>query len=213
MGISIWGMSSGFQGKNGGNIGRWVDGKNVVGPLPHPSQKPATQGQLDSRAKFSLLTSFVNAMLPLVDAGMQFVRTGGQTSSNAAFKVNYPNVTGVSPNFTMDYPKVVFSKGSLSKPGTPEVETAVVAEVKFNWTNVFNEGYGAGTDEISVMVYNPLKDQFVFKTAAAVRSALTYTLLLPADFSGDTVQCYISAVAADGKKVSDSQFIGAIAIL
>jgi len=213
MGKAIWGTSGGFQGKNGANIGRWVEGQNQVGPLPHPSQKPATTGQISSRAKFTFLTSFVNRIAPLVKTGLAFVLKPRQSAVNAAFEDNYANVTGVYPAFTMNYPGFLFSKGLLSVPASPEVEAAVAAQVEFNWLASFNEGYGAATDTISVMIYNPAKDQFVFKTAAALRSALTYTLMVPADFSGDLVHCYVSAVAADGERVSNSYYTASVTVM
>ena len=57
MGKAIWGTSGGFQGKNGANVDRWLDGQNIVGPLPHPSHTPATTAQINQRIKFALVTS------------------------------------------------------------------------------------------------------------------------------------------------------------
>jgi len=62
-------------------------------------------------------------------------------------------------------------------------------------------------------VYNPLKDLFVVANGAATRSALSYDMALPTDFSGDTVQVYMAFVSADNKKVSNSYYAGATAIL
>jgi hypothetical protein len=46
----------------------------------------------------------------------------------------------------------------------------------------------------------------------AVRSALTFQLELPAEYSGDTVHCWMALVSADGKLVSNSQYVGTAVI-
>lgn len=48
---------------------------------------------------------------------------------------------------------------------------------------------------------------------AVPRSALTYTMNLPADYGGDTVHAYMSFVAADGKMASNSKYLGIMVII
>ena len=214
MGIQHWGAFGGFQKKTGALVGHWVNGQNVITAVPHPSLEPPTVKQLDVRAKFRLVQSFVLMMGPLVKTGYEFVRKEKQSAMNAAFSYNYRNaLTGVSPNFVMDYPKVVYSRGMLSEAYNPEVATTVPAELTFSWLNEFSEGFGDGTDRATVMAYNPAKDKFVFKTGAVARSALTYTLLVPGDFAGDNVHCYMSFVTMDGKRVSESVYVGMISVM
>ena len=90
---------------------------------------------------------------------------------------------------------------------------AVAATIQFNLLATLATGIGALTDMATVVVYNEAKDQFVTLANAAARSALTYNLSVPADFSGDDVQCYISFVAADGKTASDSSYLGEFTVL
>lgn len=63
------------------------------------------------------------------------------------------------------------------------------------------------------MVYNPDKDKFVTPQGAVVRSALAYSLQLPADWSGDTVEAYLSLASADGELVTDSFYVGSFLVL
>ena len=122
-------------------------------------------------------------------------------------------MSGTAPNFVIDYPNFLYSKGRLSAAYSPEVETTVAAQLKYTWLATLGTGIGGPTDMATIVVYNPIKDVFVTMTSAAARSALTYTLLVPADFSGDIVQCYISFVSADGKVASDSLFVTATEVL
>jgi len=214
MGIQKWGLLGGFQNKVGPAVGHYTNGQNVVTALPHPSQKPATLGQLTQRLRFSTVVSFIGWLTPIIRVGFANEKKEKQSAFNAAFAYNYANaLTGTYPNFVMDYPEVMFSRGKLSGPYTPEIETTVVAELKFNWLGNIKNGVGAPTDMATLVVYNPLKGEFETMVNAAPRSALTYTMLLPGDYSGDTVQVYMSFVSADGKTVSNSSFIGAIEVL
>ena len=214
MGIQIWGAFGGFQRKTGALVGRWINGQNVISAVPHPSQEPPSTAQLNQRAKFRLLVLFQSWISPIIRTGFQNAHEEKQSAFNAAFRYNYRYaITGTAPNFVIDYPNFVYSKGRLSGAYNAEVETTVVAELKFNWAASLGTGIGGPTDMATVVVYNPLKDVFATMANAAPRSALTYTLLLPGDFSGDTVQCYISFVSADGKLASDSLFVAATEVL
>jgi hypothetical protein len=214
MGIQIWGAFGGFQKKTGALVGHWLKGQNVITAIPHPSQKPPTQAQLDQRAKFKLIVSWLSWINALVKTGFAEARKEKQSPMNAAVAYNYANaITGVSPNFTIDYAKAAYSKGRLSPAYNPSVSTSVADEITFDWSADFNTGFGAATDLATLVAYNPDKNRFVYLSAAAARSALTFTLDMPADFAGDLVYCYISFVSANGKMLSDSTYIGVVTML
>lgn len=214
MGVQHWGAFGGFQGKAGALVGRRKDGKNIVSAIPHPSQKPATLAQVNQRAKFGMLVSFLRRITGLIRVGFQDARDQGQTAFNAAFQENYYKaITGVAPNFTIDYPKLVYSKGLLSVPYNPVALADTPSILKVSWEAYFESDSGSATDLATIVVYNPAKGKFVKMTGAAARSALTFNLTVPPDFAGDDVHLWISMVSADGKMVSDSQYIGEFTIL
>lgn len=210
MGKALWGTSGGFQGKNGANIGRWVNGQNIVGPLPHPSLLPPTTGQLNARAKFGLMVTFLSWISPLIKVGFQDAHKEKQTAFNAAFVYNYRNaVTGSSAdNYTIDYPKVVYSKGRLGLSYLASMATTEDAQLDLSWVAGIANGIGKPTDLATFVVYNPAKELFVTAVGAAPRSALSFDMALPSTFSGDNVYVYMSFVSADGKMASDSLYMG-----
>jgi len=208
MGIQHLGAFGGFQGKAGPLVGHRVNGQNVITGVPYPSTKPPSQPQLDVRSIFRNLIDFTRPINSFLQVGFKHVKKEKQSAFNYAFKENYDAVAKVFP-FAIDYSKITISKGHLDLPYIPEVSTATSA-VKFEWLADVGMGGGAATDRISVLVYNPMRDTFVGQLQVVPRSALTYTLLLPADFSGDMVACWISAVSADGKVVSDSAYLGQV---
>lgn len=214
MGRAIWGTSGGFQGKNGANVGRWVGGQNIVGPLPHPSLTPATVPQLNQRAKFTLMIKFLSWISPILRTGFQNDHKEKQSAFNAAFIYNYRNgITGTSAaNYTIDYPNLMFSVGRLSKPDNLVMATTVDAQLDFSWGPYFQQDFGGPTDQATFVVYNPSKGDFVTRVGVALRSALSYDLVLPANFSQDTVYVYMSFVSASGRVVSDSVFVGSTVV-
>jgi len=197
-------------GRTGNNVGRVRGGKNVFSMRPHPSSKPPTELQLDVREQFSLIVSILKWITVLIRVGFQD-RNGGESAMNAAVSYNYRNaITGVSPNYVIDYPKMMYSQGLLSEAAAPEVEAMVANKVTFSWGTALESGLGSLTDLATVLVYNPAKDRFVPMAGAAARSVQVYELSLPATFSGDLLHCYISFVAVGGKVVSNSVYVGSV---
>ena len=213
MGKALWGTSGGFQGKNGANIGRWLDGQNIVGPLPHPSQKPPTTPQLNQQARVRLVTGWLRLLKGVIRTGYNVHKEKVSPWSTAVqFNLKHA-VTGVSPNYVIDYPKAKFCMGELTPPQDVELTTVAAAELVFDWPTTFNADFGAATDKATIVVYNPARNLFTLVTGAATRAAGTYTLQLPASYSGDQVQCYMSFLSADGKLSSDSVFAGATVLV
>lgn len=215
MGIQVWGAFGGFQKKAGPLVGRRVNGQNVISAIPHPSENPPSEAQLNARAKFSLVVTWLSWISPIIKVGFQNAHEEKQSAFNAAFVYNYRNaITGTTAaNFTIDYPEVMYSKGRLSVPYFPVMATTADAQLDISWLATIANGIGAPTDMATFVVYNPSKQLFVTVVGAAARSLLSYDMALPADFSGDNVHVYMSFVAASGKVTSDSVYLGATVVM
>jgi hypothetical protein len=53
----------------------------------------------------------------------------------------------------------------------------------------------------------------VLSPTGVVRSALTYDMALPLDFSGDEVEVYVALLSADNKLVSTSVYVGGMVVV
>jgi hypothetical protein len=214
MGIQHWGAFGGFQKKTGPLVGHWTNGQNVITAIPHPSQKPATTAQVNQRTKFKTVVSFLRRLTGLVRVGFQNAHEEKQSAFNAAFTYNYRNaITGVAPNFTINYAKFMFSKGTLSKPFQVGYTIDAVATIKFEWLAYLNTGIGDPTDRITIVVYSPVLDELVTVTNVVPRSALAYTFQLPLHFSTEEVQVWLSMNSANGKMSSDCAFLANVLLL
>ncbi|WP_285060233.1 DUF6266 family protein [Pedobacter ginsengisoli] len=73
-------------------------------------------------------------------------------------------VTGVAPNFTIDYPKVKYSRGKLTLPDNIAMATTVDAQLDISWSNLgTDDQFQNATDRLTLMVYNPSKTKFTYK--------------------------------------------------
>lgn len=213
MGTIIKGILGGFSGKVGTVVGASWKGVDYMRSLPKKSSKPATQAQKDVRFKFGIITEFLSAINALVRVGFQSYKNE-MTPLNAAVSQNIKEaVGGVSPNFEIDFTKIVYSRGDLATPWLPSALPEPGAVLTFNWDAGADSPLSHDDDQATVVVYNPDKKQFVYLQNAALRSDLQYELQLPLDYSTDEVQCYMSFVSADGKAVSSSIYVGAATVM
>ncbi|MDR6783342.1 hypothetical protein ABIE26_000170 [Pedobacter africanus] len=162
---------------------------------------PPTQPMLDQRFKFGLMNGWLNRISKLVKP--DFADYGVAMSAvNACVGYNLKRaITGVSPNFTIDYSKVLYSRGKLDLPNNPLIATTTAAKLDYSWLAVTGDTNSKPTDKVTFMVYNTDKDKFVTLQGIVVRSALAYSLQLPPDWSGDNVEAYLSLALANGEPV------------
>jgi hypothetical protein len=214
MGFLHSGPFGSLNGRTGNNVGRWTKGKNVFAIRPHKSSKPATPAQVDVRTKFSLITSFLSYLAPLIDVG--FAEYDSKMSPmNAAVGYNVQRaIVGISPDFEIDYSKIVYSRGTrVASPTNATVLSTIPNSIGFSWNGVIVRGeFGSLTDTANFVVYNPEKGDYVILDNAVDRSAGLYVLQTPAHFAGDLVHCYMSFDSLD-KKASKSIWVGSLNVL
>jgi hypothetical protein len=215
MGVINKGILGGFSGKTGTVIGSSWRGQDVMRGLSRKSDKAPTPEQLEQRARFGLITHLLSRAKSAIGLGFRSALKV-PTPMNVAVSDNLAKaVTGVSPNFTADPLKLSFSKGSLSQPTDASISGVVGAELKFDWSNDMEDDQCHPTDEVNLVVYNPVKAKFVFVRNAAMRSELTFTVQLPLTWDGDTVYAYLftSEPKAIGKACSDTLYIGTTPVI
>ncbi|MNY13929.1 hypothetical protein D3C86_1470870 [compost metagenome] len=187
----------------------------MIRGLPRVSNKPPTLAQSNQRFKFGLVTGFLSRIAGFIDLGFGSLK-GSASPMNSAVAYHLTNaITGVAPNFLIDYTKLRINKGKLELPGNIVVALTVPARIDFTWVNIGQSNkYKDPTDVANIVVYNPTKDTFTTLKAAAARSTLGYNLLVPPDYSGDQVHVYISFSSTIQKKlVSETEYIGQLLLL
>jgi len=202
-----------FSGKVGTVVGSTWNGIDYMRSLPRPSTKAPTDLQTIHRAKFGLVTGFLKPMSGLVNLGYKSQASGMTGYNVATSDMMAAAVTGVYPDFLLDYTKVLFSKGSLTGVYSVVATSGTPGEIGLTWADNTGSGTAKATDKAVVLIYNPARSAFVYNlNNGAERSAAADTIVLPAEFSGDTVQVWIAFMTPDRKTFSTSIHAGEIVV-
>ncbi|HTB25042.1 MAG TPA: DUF6266 family protein, partial [Puia sp.] len=105
-------------------------------------------------------------------------------------------VIGEYPAFTIEYSRILLSKGSLANAGTPSVVSKETGKLVFNWTDNSGIYQTLSSDGAFVAVYLEELNHWVYQGNIAMRNSGTCTLEV-ASFKGKPVQSYIGFMSAD----------------
>lgn len=206
------GILGGFSGKVGPVVGASWRGIDVMRSLPKKSKREATEEQLIQRVKFGLVARFLAPVKPLLK-DFYGVNSGYKSKANLAMSYHIREaVTGDYPDYSIDYPRVILSRGELLGPQEAEVIGLPNARLDFNWTDNSGQGEAKANDALIVVVYEESTNTFEYLQQGAKRSETTFTMTLPAYYTGLKVQCWITFASADGKRVANSIYMGEILV-
>ena len=133
-----------------------------------------------------------------------------QTEFNAAMSYLLKNaITGSSPDYALDYTKVLVSQGGLTQVTDGAVSwTAAQSKLTFSWTDNSGVGTALATDKAMPFVYNKDKNETIYNTEGATRTTHTMDVTVPSNWVGDKVEVYLGMVSEDGTLVADSIYLG-----
>ncbi len=213
MGTIKKGILGGFSGKVGNVIGANWRGLDVMRSLPKKNSAEPTEAQVEQRLKFGLVMAFISPLKGILDKAFGNAQ-GSKSKFNLATSYHIQQaIMGTMPNLTLDYSKVVMTKGELLGPKAPTVALNNPAEVQFNWQDNSDTGLSAADDEAVFLVYNPVKKLYVLEEGTFKREDLSATLQVPLIFSGDVVHCWMGYLSADEKDAATSVYLGEYTIL
>ena len=212
MAVQTKGSNGHYTGKVGNTIGYVVDGRQLMSGLHDPSSKPPTADQVNHRLKFGMITGFLADMADMVDVGFQ-KHSAFTSAMNAAVSYNVKNaVTGVGPNYEIDFSKVLLASGKTNEPEGLVVVAEAARKLKFTWEDYGDFRNTRGSDKLMLLVYCPVTDKYFIVPPLVLRSALTYTLTLPAHFTDQVVHCYLMFISEKGVS-SNSVYKGPITVV
>ena len=204
------GILGSFKGQVGTVVGSTWRGMEVMKSKRKSSTTKPTQKQVIQQARFTFVGKFIASLTKLFSITFND-RSGVSTGPNNAFQYNYAKALGgVYPTFTLDYSKVLISKGTLAAAKAPTV-VVNAEELKFSWTDNSASANANATDKCIMVVHCPEMDLSIYKTGGAARTAGTDTIDVE-QFSGKTVQTWLAFMNADENEVSISNYTGQFAI-
>lgn len=208
------GIQGPFSGKIGTVIGASCRGIDYMRGLSNPSSKPATPAQTNQRLKFALVMGWLKPLKEFIEIGYQQAYEDGKTPMNRAVSFHMTNevITGTAPNYAFDFKRAAFSRGNLQSSFLQEVQSLSGGLLHLNWADGYPSAYCNDDDIADFIVYSSAKERFVSYINVARRTDKEVYLQLPTDFVNDEVHCWMSYVAADGKKVSTTLYLGEMVV-
>ncbi len=208
MGKISQGILGGLSGKVGNVIGGSWKGIDYIRIKPSSVANPRTPGQVNQRNKFSASIEFLQPNKDFVNVGYKAFAVKKTAFNSAMSNVLSNAITGIAPDFTVDYSLALLSKGNLSTPLNGSVDLTTANQVTFNWDDNSTDGNANTTDKSMVLAYNPSKKESIYILDGAQRSVTTQILSLPTSYTGDTIELFMAFVSENGKVVSNSIYLG-----
>ena len=205
------GILGGFNGTIGTVVGATWKGIDYMKSRNRKSGKARTQAQLEQQARFGLVTRFVSTMGKLLmftfkDSAVKM------TGINSAFAYNYEQgLVGAYPTFSLNYSKVLVSKGQLLNAGNPVATANGNGNLKFDWLDNSGAAMANADDRCIVVIHCPELNQTIYNTEAALRSAGTASIAV-SNFAGKQVETWVSFASADGSQIATSIYTGSVTV-
>lgn len=214
MGSYDRGILGAFSGKVGNVIGAHWRGIDYMRSLPRKGNRKFNQVQLEQQLKFALAVNFMKPISELVNLGFKNLAKQRLTGYNVAVQRTIKQaVTGTFPDFVIDYPQVAISEGPVPPSVNETADSPAANTLRVAWDdNSAREAAARIDDEVILLVHNPAKARYLYTVGQTVRQDMEQEMVLPQNFSGDTVQVYLSFVRSDGSRLANSTHVGAVAI-
>ncbi|MCD8183759.1 MAG: DUF6266 family protein [Bacteroides sp.] len=197
------GILGGFSGRVGTVVGSSWKTVHYMRALATSISNPRTEKQQSQRTKFALSLGFLKAITPFIRVGYKTMAQR-QTEFNAAMSYIIKNaVSGSGLDLSVDYAKVLVSRGTLMPPFNASVEKSN-GKLVFKWTDNTETGDAKATDVAMPLVYNKDKREAQYDTAAATRAEATAELLLPDNWADDGLEVYLEFASQNGNSVANS---------
>ena len=211
MGKISQGILGGFSGTVGTVVGgNWRGIDYMRSRSTKRSSKPRSQKQLDQQAKFGMVSKFAYSISDLLDISFKDYAVKKTGTNSAMSYLLQEAVTGSSPNFSLDYSKVLISRGKLTGALNAAVNTSAAGRLVFTWTNNAGSGTAKANDRAIIVVYCPSLKQSVYTTLGATRSSGSLTMDVP--FSGEQVHTYLGFLSEYGQEVATSVYAGMLRV-
>lgn len=204
----INGANGTFSGKVGSVIGSSWRGIHYLRGLGKKSKVPPTEAQIAQRLRFALVAKFLSPLVGIIAVGFRNVRRFTAAQFSMALKHNIDHaVGGTMPDFALDYAAIGLSQGNLFIPFTNAVDVTP-GSITLTWNPALNQFSGSSSDVAYIVVYNVERQLFITTDTPAARADGTAVVDVPEPFAGQTGHAWLFFASEDGKKVSNTAYLG-----
>lgn len=201
-----------ISGRHGSAVATTTKGGKSILKVFRQSVDAKTEKQLAQRTKFAFLVAFLSCMRDLLN--ITFKSKGGY---NYGFALAMKKaITGLAPNFSIDYSQLYFSEGSLTPPKELSATKSTASTVKVDWniSNISNlvSGGAKANEGVNLILYNDTSKEAMLTENVVERIAGSAEVVCPDYWAGQNVHCWIYFSRADGKLNSNSEYIGSVTL-
>ncbi|ALL04021.1 hypothetical protein AQ505_00050 [Pedobacter sp. PACM 27299] len=174
-------------------------------------QGPATPLQLANRQKMAVTMKLLSPMVKYLDLGFAIAVKGtDRNAHNLATAYHKKHaLKGEYPNIEVDYEQVIISQGTLAVIQGVKFSKAATG-LNFTWDTSQKTENGEYDDLVMIMVcYTATQKADSYLNAAKRCDGVHFIEMHPEDLA-KPMAIYMSLRAADGKRISDSKYLGAL---
>lgn len=209
-------INKGILGPVSGTVGTVVGGSwkgiSYLRSQPASRRTSFSTKQVEQQLKFSLVMKFLQPMTPLLTVSFRDYAVQMSGFNNAMRYTLLNAIAGSYPSLSIDYSLALVSRGDLPGALNPSATSTLAGTVDFQWQDNSGVGKAQAFDNSILVVYCPGRNQCVYTTVGATRSAEGASLSVAA-FSGLEVQTYLGFISQDGKSIASSVYTGQLTVL
>jgi hypothetical protein len=187
-------------------------GINVVKSIPSKAKKVSFL-QLRQRNLFKSVMQFLEGVTDVIKLGYQLPKNAAMSEMNMAASYHLLNaVVGEYPDYSIDLSKVKFTNPitSTEKGWNSKFTGGKNLAFEVNWElNPFPEKVTCRNDNAVVVIYDSTSRKFMYE-ATNERSALSYSFSELIGLTGHDFYGWLFFISADGKRVSETEYLGMI---
>lgn len=190
----------------------------IVKSLPSKRKGKLSIKQLRQIELFEIVTGFLNKVHNtgnVIEDGYQVPKKVSKTAMNLATSYNMLNAfNDDGTNYTIDFPKVKFSDPIRSTENGWNAQFFRNEEgmLGVRWElNLFPEKNTNLDDQAVMIFFNSTQNMFLSLQRAS-RSSLGNSFNSDSSDTGDEIFCWLFFISADGKLVSETEYLGMITI-
>ncbi|WP_316818576.1 DUF6266 family protein [Pedobacter nyackensis] len=189
-------------------------------PKKPKKKKVRSDAQKAVNLRFKLVKSFISVIGEFIHEGyrLDVAKSDRIPENGASSYLLNEAVTGDYPNYEIDYSKVLVSRGRLQKPSNPTVKLEGNT-LKFYWDVDPNWGYELNRDQVMVLAYLPTNGTADYSLSGARRKEgyeeLKVGIVRQDQYDlkkDDFIEVYIAFVSDNRKRISDSVYLGSVAV-
>jgi hypothetical protein len=188
-------------------------GKNTMRTKPLDVKNPKTPKQLDQRQKFAIMVALARLFLGFIRVCFKEVAVG-MSQFNMFVKLNIRTaITGVYPNYSVDFSMLIVSKGTLTGADDGIATSSGGYNVNITWNDNSGNGDAQSTDNVVVLLINDQKKAIVQDMVSKTRVDGSISITVPISWEGHMAYVYLSFKTPMSDKFSDSSYLGSVPIV